>query len=74
MKTGDSKLLVGLLIGAAVGATVAYLATSDKKDQILEELNSLADKVKEGYRQAINKYADCKKGVSSEAEAPQPGE
>ncbi len=68
MKTGDSKLLVGLLIGAAVGATVAYLATSDKKDQILEELNSLADKVKEGYHQVVAKYYEGKQEVKREVE------
>lgn len=72
MKTGDSKLLVGLLIGAAVGATVAYLATTDKKDQILEELSSLADKVKEGYRSAVSKYTESKKEIP--AEAAQAGE
>lgn len=68
MKTGDSKLLVGLLIGAAVGATVAYLATSDKKDQILEELGNLADKVKEGYHAAVSKYYEGKQEIKKEIE------
>ncbi|MDR0749658.1 MAG: YtxH domain-containing protein [Tannerellaceae bacterium] len=68
MKTGDSKLLVGLLIGAAVGATITYLATTDKKDQLLDELNALTDKLKEGYRAAVAKYSEGKKEVKEEIE------
>ncbi|MDR0429921.1 MAG: YtxH domain-containing protein [Tannerellaceae bacterium] len=68
MKTGDSKLLIGLLIGAALGATVVYMATTDKKDQILDELNSLAEKVKEGYRQVLSKYHESKKELKEEVE------
>jgi gas vesicle protein len=68
MKTGDSKLLVGLLIGAAVGATITYLATTDKKEQLLDELNALADKLKEGYRAAVAKYCEGKGGVKEEIE------
>lgn len=60
MKSGESKLVLGLLIGAAVGAAVAYLATTDKKDQIMDELGKLADKVKEGYQHAVSKYQEGK--------------
>jgi gas vesicle protein len=56
MKSVDSKLLLGLLIGAAVGAAVGYLAATDKKDQIVEEINSFVGKVKEGFSETINKY------------------
>ncbi|MDR1161126.1 MAG: YtxH domain-containing protein [Tannerellaceae bacterium] len=68
MKTGDSKLLVGLLIGAAVGATITYLATTDKKDQLLGELNALADKLKEGYHAAVAKYCEGKRDVKEDIE------
>ncbi len=68
MKTGDSKLLVGLLIGAALGATVVYMATTDKKDQILDELNALAEKVKEGYHHAVAKYHEGKSEIKKEVD------
>ena len=66
MKSGDSKLLLGLLLGAAVGATITYLATTDKKDQILDELRSLSDKVKDGYQKAVSKYNECKAELKEE--------
>jgi len=52
----DSKLLLGLVIGAAVGAAVGYLAATDKREQILEELNGVVGKVKEGFNAAVSKY------------------
>jgi Protein of unknown function (DUF1269). len=60
MKNVDSKLLLGLVIGAAVGAAVGYLAATDKKDQILDELNNVVSKVKEGFNTAISKYKENK--------------
>ncbi|HCC52932.1 MAG TPA: hypothetical protein DEQ30_13505 [Porphyromonadaceae bacterium] len=55
----DSKLLLGLLVGAAVGAAIGYLAATDKKEQIIDELNNVVGKVKEGFNSALNKYK-CK--------------
>ena len=49
MKSVDSKLLLGLVVGAAVGAAVGYLAATDKREQLLEELNGVVGKVKEGF-------------------------
>ncbi|MDR1523752.1 MAG: YtxH domain-containing protein [Tannerella sp.] len=63
----DSKLLLGLVIGAAVGAAIGYLAATDKKEQILDELNSFVGRVKEGFNSAINKY---KGNLESPAEEP----
>ena len=45
MKSVDSKLLLGLVVGAAVGAAVGYLAATDKREQLLEELNGVVGKV-----------------------------
>ena len=45
MKNVDSKLLLGLVVGAAVGAAVGYLAATDKREQLLEELNGVVGKV-----------------------------
>ena len=56
----DSKLLLGLVIGAAIGAAVGYLAATDKKDQIIDEINGLVGKVKDGFHSALAKYKEAK--------------
>lgn len=60
MKSVDSKLLLGLVVGAAVGAAVGYLAATDKREQLLEELNGVVGKVKEGFNSALAKYKENK--------------
>ena len=61
----DSKLLLGLAIGVAVGAAIGYLAATDKKAQILDELGNMVGKVKEGFHAAVNK---CKEKACCAAE------
>lgn len=58
MKSVDSKLLLGLVVGAAIGAAVGYLAATDKREQLLDELNSVVGKVKEGFNSAVAKYKE----------------
>lgn len=60
MKNVDSKLLLGLVIGAAVGSAVGYLVATDRKDEILDELNNVVGKVKEGFNTALAKYKEGK--------------
>ena len=60
MKNVDSKLLLGLVVGAAVGAAVGYLAATDKREDLLNELNSVVGKVKEGLNSALAKYKEGK--------------
>ena len=50
MKSIDSKLLLGLVVGAAVGAAVGYLVATDKKEQILDELNNVVEENINGIR------------------------
>ncbi len=59
----DSKLLLGLVIGAAVGAAIGYLAATDKKEEILDELNNVVGKVKDGFNTAVNKYKETREKV-----------
>ncbi|MDR1454122.1 MAG: hypothetical protein LBJ01_00575 [Tannerella sp.] len=49
----DSKLLMGLIIGGAIGAAIGYLAATDKKEQILTELNGLFAKAKNAFASAV---------------------
>ena len=53
MKSNSSKLLLGLAIGAAIGAAFVYVATSDKKEEWLEEINDIVKKTKEGFNKAV---------------------
>lgn len=38
----QSKFIAGLLVGAAAGAALAYLLTSDKGKEIVEEIKTAA--------------------------------
>ena len=69
MKSVDSKLLLGLVVGAAVGAAVGYLAATDKREQLLEELNGVVGKVKEGFNSALAKYKERKEAAAAATEA-----
>ncbi|MDD6211389.1 MAG: hypothetical protein PUB21_12395 [Bacteroidales bacterium] len=53
MKPDSAKLLLGLAIGAAIGAAFVYVATSDKKEEWLNEFNEIAQKAKEGFNKAV---------------------
>lgn len=68
MKSVDSKLLLGLVIGAAVGAAIGYLATADRREHLLEELNGVATKVKDGFNSAMAKCKQEKEGLVKEGE------
>ena len=54
----DSKFLLGLLIGGAVGAAIGYLAATDKREQLIDELNDVVGKVKSAVNMAISKYKE----------------
>ena len=54
----DSKFLLGLLIGGAVGAAIGDLAATDKREQLIDELNDVVGKVKSTVNMAISKYKE----------------
>ena len=62
MKNVDSKLLLGLVVGAAVGAA------TDKREQLLDELNGVVGKVKEGFNSALAKYKEGKAEIAKTTE------
>ena len=65
MKSVDSKLLLGLVVGAAVGAAVGYLAATDKREQLLEELNGVVGKVKE-YKEGKQEVVQATEEIVAE--------
>lgn len=65
----NTKFIAGILIGAAAGAAVAYLLTSDKGKDILssvkeyaekatDEVSNLFAKGKDAMNEAKDKYTD----------------
>ena len=58
MATGNTKLFVGLVIGAAVGVAVGAFLASDNKAGLLENINDTVDKAKRKIGDAINKGID----------------
>jgi gas vesicle protein len=60
----DSKLLLGLVIGGAIGAAVGYLAATDKKEQILNDLNDIVAKAKNAFTSALSTYRESKAGTA----------
>lgn len=47
METKKSKMLLGFIIGAAVGAAIGYLLASDNKEEIVQDLKDAAAKIKD---------------------------
>ncbi len=51
----ESKLLLGLGIGVALGAAIGYIMGSDRKEEWLEQANEFADKVRANVKSAVYK-------------------
>lgn len=49
-KTGSNLLF--LAVGAALGAAIGYIAASDKKEQWLNDIGGLVDKIKGNVRKS----------------------
>jgi len=51
----QSKLILAFIAGAAAGAAVAYLVTSDKGEEIIDEIRKLAAKIKDNVSERMAK-------------------
>ena len=63
----QSKLILAFIAGAAAGAAVAYLVTSDKGEEIMGEIRGLAGKIRENVADRMNK-AGNKQGDETQGE------
>lgn len=60
-----SGIWLSLAVGAAIGTAIGYVVASDKREEWLEDVNGLVDKVKTGVKDAISKG---KKAIEEEIE------
>ena len=54
MKSGSSKLILGLIVGAAAGAAACYLMNKDNREDLLGQINDTVDKAKKKIGKAID--------------------
>ena len=54
MKSGSSKLILGLIVGAAVGVAASYLANKENREDLLGQINDTVDKAKKKIGKAID--------------------
>ena len=64
----QSKLILAFIAGAAAGAAVAYLVTSDKGEEIMNEIKGLAGKIRENVAERMNKAAGAKQTDETQGE------
>ena len=51
----NSKFILGLLTGIAIGAAAVYLASDETRDEILGDLKDLANKTKDKITDQLGK-------------------
>ena len=54
----NSKLLFGLLLGAIAGAALAAFISSDKGQELVDEIKDATGKAERDFKKAINKFED----------------
>ncbi len=64
----NTKMITAFLVGAAIGGAVAWFLTSDKKEEIIEELKDTADKVKEDLTDTVEKGKKLVEEIKEKAE------
>jgi len=54
----DSRLLTGLLIGALAGAALAVFISSEKGQEVVEEIKDATNKAEKDLKKAISRFED----------------
>lgn len=53
--SNNTKLLLGFIVGAAAGAALGILLTSDKGKEILERIRETAEDLSDEFKDALGK-------------------
>lgn len=64
----NSKLIAAFIAGAAIGGAVAWFLTSDKKEEILDELKNTAGKLKDDLTDTVEKGKRLVDDIKEKAE------
>ena len=54
----DSKLLIGLIIGAVAGAALAIFINSDEGQKIVDDIKDATGKAEKDLKKAISRFED----------------
>ncbi|SPY35092.1 Gas vesicle protein [Porphyromonas cangingivalis] len=52
MRNDKVKLLLGIAIGTAIGAAIAYLSDDERRERLIDGVNDTADKMRENIKDA----------------------
>ncbi len=63
----NSKLLVGLLIGAIAGAVLAVFISSEEGQEIMDELKEASGKAEKDFEDKISKGKEFAMGLEKKA-------
>ncbi len=67
MKDKD-KIIAAMLVGAAVGGAVVWFLTSDKKEEMMNDLKDTAEKVKNEFGDVIDKGLQLVEDLTGKSE------
>ncbi len=51
----NEKIIAAFIAGAVIGGAIAWFLTSDKKEEMISDLKSTADRVKKEFGEVIDK-------------------
>jgi len=55
MASGNSKLLLGLILGATIGGAAGWFMASGKKDELMNDLREVTHRIKDDVRDVFHK-------------------
>jgi len=66
----NSKIILALLAGAAIGVAIGYFLNSDKKDELFEDLKEGSSKLKNDLAEKFEKGKTILEDLKNSAEEP----